>query len=311
VIPTAFVSHPDCARHDTGWKHPDHQGRLPGLVRAVYRDMLTLHGHLLEVEASPATEEDLRLVHTDAYIERVRRASAAAAAAGQPQPFAGEVVVSGATWEAATAAVGTALTGVGAVLRGDARSAFCAARPEGFAAAAGAAGGFSVFNSVAVAARHLRERRGVDRLLVVQWGGIAPVATADLLAGDEGTRVLAVREARGPAAAGEAHVVTLPPGSDGALFAGALEAALSELLGGFQPEFVLLAAGFDPLAADPLGSLRLEPIDYHGLTRILVEVAEDVCGGRLVSVLEGGYDPPALGRAVVQHLRALRDLPPT
>lgn len=307
---TAFVSHPDCARHDTGWKHPDHQGRLPALVRAVYRDMLTLHGHLLEVEAVPATEADLRLVHSEEYVASVREASAAAAAAGQPQPFAGEVVASGATWEAALAAAGTAITGVATVLRGEARNAFCAARPEGYAASAARAGGFSVFNNVAVAARHARLRLGVGRVLVVQWGGIAAGATAGLLAGDAGTHVLVVREAGGEQSDAEsAHVVTLPPGSGGSLFASAFEAALDATLAAFRPDLVLLSAGFDVLAADPLGRLDLQPADVFGLSRVLVDAAAQSCGGRLVSVLEGGYHPPALGQAVVQHLRALCGLP--
>jgi acetoin utilization deacetylase AcuC-like enzyme len=307
---TAFVSHSDCARHDTGWIHPEHQGRLPALVRAVYRDMLTLHGHLVEVEAIPATEDDLRLVHDAAFVERVRQASRSAGEKGKPQPFDGETIVSGASWEAATAAVGTALTGVEWVLRGDARNAFCAARPPGYAASAGRAQEFSLFNSVAVAARRLRLQRGVERLLVVQWGGTAPGTTATLLGGDAGTRVLVARETCDPEPPSTGHLVTLPAGSDGALFASAFEAALAALTAEFVPDFVLLSAGFDPLASDPLGGLRLEPADFYGLTRILRDMADDRCGGRLVSVLEGGYDPAATGLAVVQHLRALAGLPP-
>jgi acetoin utilization deacetylase AcuC-like enzyme len=310
---TAFVSHPDCARHDTGWKHPEHQGRLPALVRAVYRDMLTLHGHLLEVEGRPATEDDLRLVHTDGLIRRVREACRAAGEQGEPRVLAGQVVVSGPSWEAARAAVGCALTGVETVMSGRVRNAFCAVRPPGYAAGADAVGGFSLFNSVAIAARHLRQRHGVERVLVVEWGGTAPGATSVLLADEPdepGVRVLSVRQASGAAASADAAVVTLPPGTDGALFRAAFEAALTETLAGWVPQFVLLAAGFDTLVSDPLGSLSLEPADYHPLTRLLCAAAERHCAGRLVSVLEGGYDAAATGRAVVQHLRALADLDP-
>jgi acetoin utilization deacetylase AcuC-like enzyme len=306
---TAFVSHPDCPRHDTGWKHPEHQGRLPALVRAVYRDMLTLHGHLLEVEAEPASEADLELVHTAALIGQVREASAVAAERGQPQPLEGTVVVSGASWDAARAAVGSALSGVEVVLRGDARNAFCATRPPGYAASADRVAGYSLFNSVAVAARHLRERRAVERLLVVEWGGIASSATPALLAADAGVRVLSVRQTLGARAAADAHLITLPAGSDGSLFRATFEAALTEVLLGFNPDFVLLAAGFDSLSTDPLGTLRLDPADYYHLTTTLRQAADHHCDGRLVSVLEGGYDPSGTGRAVVQHLRALADLP--
>jgi acetoin utilization deacetylase AcuC-like enzyme len=305
--PTAFVSHPDCARHDTGWKHADHQGRLPALVRAVYADMLTLHGHLTEVEARPASETDLLLVHTPELIEQVRQASSWAAAENRLRMLEGEVVVSGASWEAALAAVGCALTGVDVVASGAARNAFCAARPPGHAASAGQVGGFSIFNNVAIATRHLRRRHGIERVLVVCWGGSTP-AIGSILAADEGVRVLSVGEAAAP---GEGHrvlSVVLPAGSDGALLAGAAEAALADLLTGFDPQFVMLAAGFDVLAADPAGALGLEPRDIHALTGYLRQVADLHCDGRLVSVLEGGYDARALGLAAVQHLRALAGL---
>jgi len=307
---TAFVSHSDCARHDTGWKHPEHQGRLPALVRAVYRDMLTLHGHLLEVEALPASQDDLLLVHAPDLVERVREASRRAGEEGQPTVLEGEVAVSGASWDAALAAVGAALTGVEAVRRGDARNAFCAARPPGYAAGADRVGGFSLFNTVAIAARHLRQRLGADRVLVVEWGGTAPSAIPALLAEDAGARVLAVRQAAGAQVSSHARVVTLPPGSDGPLFVGAFEAALAEVLAAFTPQWVLLAAGFDMLAADPIGELAVDPADVYPLTRALCEAADTHCEGRLVSVLEGGYDPSATGSAVVQHIRALADLPP-
>jgi acetoin utilization deacetylase AcuC-like enzyme len=307
---TAFVSHSDCARHDTGWRHPDHQGRLPALVRAVYRDMLTLHGHLLEVEAEPATESQLRRVHSPDYLGRVRDASEAAAR-GEPVAFEAQVVVSGASWDAALAAAGTAVTGVEAVLAGRARNAFCAARPAGYAARGDGAGGFAILNNVAVAVRHLRDALGVERVLVVQWGGVAASGTAGLLAEDAGVRTLEVRGAT-PATAPEppGHAVVLPAGTNGSLFAAAFEGALREVVAEFRPQFVVLSAGFDVLSADPLGTLALEPADIHPLTRLLVDLAEGSCDGRLVSVLEGGYDAPALGRAVVQHVRALAGLPP-
>jgi acetoin utilization deacetylase AcuC-like enzyme len=310
---TAFVSHSDCARHDTGWKHPDHQGRLPALVRAVYRDMLTLHGHLLEVEARHATPDDLELVHSAEWVRGVEDASRQAGAADKPRPLRDEVVVSGASWLAARAAAGAALTGVDAVLDGAARNAFCASRPMGYAAAADAPGGFALFNNVAIAARHLRRRCGIQRLLVVEWGGVAPSAIAPLLADDPGIRVLTVRQPAAGAGLPDrpgAHTIVLPPGTRGDLFRGAFEAELVRILDAFTPEFVLLAAGFDLLDTDPLGVLSLEPADVHPLTALVRDAADRTCGGRLVSVLEGGYDPPALGLAVVQHIRALAGLPP-
>ena len=309
---TAFVSHPDCSRHDTGWKHPDHQGRLPALVRAVYRDMLTLHGHLHEIEARAATEEELLLVHTPGYLERVRQAVEQARRAGHPLPLEGEMVVSGASWDAATHAAGAGLSAADAILRGEVRNAFCAVRPPGHTARPDAAGGFALFNNVAIAGKVLREQRGIERLLIAHWGGAVNTAIAELFAGDPGTRVLCIGE-RSPETSyptlPQARFIALPPGSDGALHRAAWEAALGEALADWTPDFALLSAGFDALAADPLGTLRLEPRDFYELTLQLRERADALCDGRLVSVLEGGYASAAVGEATVQHLRALIGLP--
>ena len=310
---TAFVSHPDCSRHDTGWKHPDHQGRLPALVRAVYRDMLTLHGHLLEVEARAATEEELLLVHTPSYLERVRQAVEQALQAGHPLPLEGKMVVSGASWDAAIRAAGAGISAADAVLHGEVRNAFCAVRPPGQTARADAAGGFALFNNVAVAGKVLRERRGIQRLLIAQWGGAVSTAIAQLFAGDPGTRVLCIGERSAESAIvalPRARFVTVPPGSDSSLYRAAWEAALDDTLADWTPDFILLSAGFDALAADPLGTLELAPRDFYELTLQLRERADALCDGRLVSVLEGGYAPAAVGEAAVQHLRALIGLPP-
>lgn len=309
---TAFVSHADCSRHDTGWKHPEHQGRLPALVRAVYRDMLTLHDHLLEVEARHATEEELLRVHTPGHLHAVREAVARAEAAGEPVSFGDGMAVSGASWDAALAAAGSAVVGVEVVLTGEVRNAFCAARPPGNMAHADHATGFSLVNNVAVAARHVVERHGLQRALIVEWGAQRGAGTAAIVTGDAAVRLLSVhQQSLLGAAAQDPNVcsVAVPEETTGGLFLSAFEAAFADVVSAFPPEFILLSCGFDALAADPLGGLALQPSDYHVLTRHLREQADRLCGGRLVSVLEGGYAPPATGQAVVQHLRALAGLP--
>jgi acetoin utilization deacetylase AcuC-like enzyme len=307
---TAFVAHHDCPRHDTGWRHPEHQGRLPALVRAVYRDMLTLHGHLAEVEGTPAGEAELHLAHDAAYVRAIRDLSRGAAEAGKVLPFGEEGAISGATWDAATAAVGCALTAVRTVRSGEVRNAFCSVRPPGHEAGRAAAAGHAVFNSVAVAARALLAEGLAP--LVVGWGGRPGVGTAEILGAHPRVRLVSVHEAqpREVPWPESAQAVALPAGSDGALYLAAFEGAVDAALAGFAPDFVLLSAGFDALAGDPRGSLALVPEDYHRLTRALVERADACCRGRLVSVLEGGYEPRATGTAVVQHVRALAGLPP-
>lgn len=306
---TAYVSHEDTSRHDTGWDHPDHQGRLPAVTRAVYREMPALFDPLLQVEGVPAAEAELRRVHTQRYVDDVRRTAIAAAAEGRPLELGG-VPVSGASWDAALAAAGSALTAVDVVLRGEARNAFVAARPPGRGARADAPGEHSLFNTVAIAARHLREGRGSSRVLVVAWGERPADALREVLAGDPGVAVLSIHAARGDAPAdaprGDAAV---PAGSGGAEFGRALAAALEAILPEDAPDFVLLSAGFDILAGDPLGTLAVTPREVYDLTLILREWADTHAGGRLVSVLEGGYGPQMPG-AIPQHLRALIGLDP-
>lgn len=285
---TAFVSHEDVPRHDTGWNHPDHQGRIPAIARAVYKDMLTLFEPMLELSATPATDEDLRLVHSAEYVQRVRDV---AAGAGTQVAELDGVRLSGATDEAARASVGGALTAVDAVLVGDVRNAFVLARPAGRDALPDEAAGFSIFNTVAIAARHLHERRGVGSVLVVSWGS-SPATHLRHVLNAPWLQMIDIHA----------------PGSDGAAFADALRGALGSVPS--APEFVLLSAGFDILAGDPVGSLAVEPRDIHDITRVLREWTDQHASGRLVSVLDGGYDAPRTARAVVQHLRALIGLPP-
>jgi acetoin utilization deacetylase AcuC-like enzyme len=306
---TAYVSHEDCSRHDTGWSDADHQGRLPAVTRAVYRDMVALYEPLLQVEAVPATEPQLLRVHTRRYVDDVRRTAIAAAAEGRPLELGG-VPVSGASWDAALAAAGTAITAADVVTRGDARNAFAAARPPGRGAVADAPGEFSLFNNVAVAARHLREVHGSARVLVVAWGAHPAGAIRQVLAGDPGVGVLSIHQHPDAPAEPHRNDVAVAAGSDGAAFGRAMEGALRAIPPEESPDFVLLSAGFDILAGDPLGGLAVTPRQVYDLTLTLREWADARAGGRLVSVLEGGYDAAATAEAVVQHLRALAGLPP-
>ncbi|HEU0013038.1 MAG TPA: hypothetical protein VFQ45_05115 [Longimicrobium sp.] len=304
---TAFVSHEDCSLHDTGWSHPDHQGRLPAITRAVQRDMVALWEPVQQIEATHATVDDLLLVHTPAYVEQVRAAADEARRAGRTLDLHG-VPVSGASWDGATAAVGTALTAVEAVLRGDVRNAFCLARPPGRDAAADAPGGSSLFNTPLIAARHLRQRRDVGRVLVVYWGSSPPKAAANLASRGEGIDLLSFH-----AAGDEATSIpgaALPRGSDGVLFEAALRTSLDDIAPGQSPDFVILSAGFDILAGEPGGALAVQPDDVYAITLALREWADVRCGGRLVSVLDAGSAERDVARAVVQHLHALAGLPP-
>jgi acetoin utilization deacetylase AcuC-like enzyme len=306
---TAYVSHESCSLHDTGWSHPDHQGRLPAVTRAVYRDMVALYEPLLQLEGVPASEPQLLRVHTRRYVDDVRRTAIAAAAEGRPLELGG-VPVSGASWDAALAAAGSVITAVDAVMAGEVTNAFAAVRPPGRGARADEPGEHSLFNHVAVAARHLREAHGSARVLIVAWGAHPATAIREVVLGDPGIAVVSLHQHPDEPAETHRNDVPLHAASDGPAFTRAMRDALQALPPEEAPDFVLLSAGFDILAGDPLGGLAVTPREVYDLTRALVAWAEARAGGRLVSVLEGGYHAARTAEAVVQHLRALTGLPP-
>jgi acetoin utilization deacetylase AcuC-like enzyme len=287
---TGYVSHSDSSRHDTGWRHPEHQGRLPAVARAVYRDMLTLFDPLLEIEAVPASEAQLALAHDPLYIAHVRARSAEAEAAGQVLPLdparPDSARVSGASWDAAVAAAGAGITASEAILDGSVRNAFCAVRPPGSGARRDSAEGFALFNNAAIAALYLRSR-GVGRVLILEIGGATGAGS--------GTPSIVARDP-------EIAYLPLDSGVAAEEMAGAATA--------LRPDFLVLSLGCDTLRGDPLGGGTLEPSDFHPLTAEIRALADARCEGRLLSLLEGGYDPARSAAAVVQHLRALAGLPP-
>jgi acetoin utilization deacetylase AcuC-like enzyme len=289
---TAFVSHFDCSRHDTGWGHLEHQGRLPAITRAVYAEMLDLFEPLLNVQGRRATEMELRLAHSSGYLEQVQGWVAAADTNGRPMEVAPGLMVSGATWDASVAAVGCALSGIDGVASGQARNAFCAVRPPARDAARDAPGRFGFLNAPAAAVRYLLERELAQQVLMVEWGD-APTSAA--LLQDENVRVVTIAE--------------LPADAGDNLFVDLLQNALVAAVESFPPDFVILSSGFDWLSGDPVGGREVGPRAFYEATVAVRELAEDHCGGRLVSILEGGYESRGTAAAVVQHLRALAFLP--
>jgi acetoin utilization deacetylase AcuC-like enzyme len=278
-------------------------------MRAVYADMPILIGSLAELEGRHATDDELRLVHEAGYLDEVRAWSMEAGREGRPQEVRPGLVASAASWDASVAAVGSALTAIDAVLEGVARNAFCAIRPPGRDSLAREPGRFGFLNAPAIAVR-FAQRHGLDRLLLVEWGAFITGSAATLLAHDEGLAVGRVGGGEaGPSASTRALDRILDRAADGPAFEAAVRSLLEEAGGMPGPDMILLSAGFDCLADDPLGELNLTGRDIYNCTRLMVEFAEAASGGRLVSMLEGGYGP-GLGSAVTQHLRALAGLAP-
>jgi acetoin utilization deacetylase AcuC-like enzyme len=313
--PVGFLLHPESPLHDTGWGHPEHQGRLRSLASAVGRDLLALHDKVIQVEASDATEEDLRRVHTSAHLSLVREAAERAGRESTLVRMDPDTVVSPASWRAALGSSGALITAVEAVSDGTLKSAFVAARPPGHHATPDRAMGFCLVNHVAVAARWLQASGRAERVLIIDWDVHHGNGTQDVFYADGTVFYLSLHQwphYPGSGAADETGEgdgqgwtlnVPLPMNTPADDYRRHFSDALAEALEVCRPDFVLISAGFDVMAGDPLGGMLLEPEDLHALTgEILAQIDEGV---GVVASLEGGYDPGRTGLGTAAVLRAL------
>ena len=309
----ALVSHSDCGRHDTGWGHPEHTGRLRAIPLALRNDP-ELYQALLHIEGRHATAADLALVHDPGYVASIERAVAAAGATNTVVHLDPDTVVSGGSWDAATAAAGCVMDAVDMAADGRAVRSFCAIRPPGHHAVHDRAMGFCLFGNVALAARWARQHHAMDRVLIVDWDVHHGNGTQALVEVDQGIHYVSMHQwpwYPGTGAAGDRGPhgtvwnVPLPGGLDRTEYTGALLAAVDRAAAAFTPDLVLISAGFDSLRGDPLGGFTLELEDVDLLTHELRQRAELWCQGRMVSALEGGYAVERTAAACVAHLRAM------
>ncbi|TVR62962.1 MAG: histone deacetylase [Gemmatimonadales bacterium] len=318
-LPTGFLLHSAAALHDPGWGHPEHQGRLRTLASTVGRDLLALHGRVVQWEAGHASMDALSAVHDPAMLERVHRTCREAGPS--PREVGPETLVCEASWDAITGSSGALLEAVDGVLEGKIRNAFVATRPPGHHASAREVMGFCVVNHVAVAARHLLDSGRARRVAIVDWDVHHGNGTQDIFWDDPQVFYLSLHQtplfpgtgAATEIGAGEGEGTTLnvplPAGTGPTAYLDAFQDALARAHQVFRPDFILVSAGYDALAVDPLGGLCLEPATFHLLTRQVMVWAHEVCEGRMVAALEGGYDPRATGLAVAATLRALAGVP--
>ena len=321
-LPTAFLMHEASSLHDTGWGHPEHQGRLRALATTLAADMPALHGRVVPVEPEPVAEDALLLVHTSAHVERVRRAVAQAAELGRIVELDPDTRVSGSSWEAALGSVAGAITAVHGVAEGRWTGAFVATRPPGHHAGAERAMGFCLFNNIAIAGRWLQSERHAERVLIVDWDVHHGNGTQEIFWEDASVFFLSLHqfphwpgtgnadERGGGAGLGSTMNVPISPRTARPEYLRRYRDALDRALEAARPDFVLVSAGFDCLAGDPLGNLTLEPDDLHAMASALVGRAAESCGGRVVACLEGGYHPERTARAALQVIRALARIGP-
>jgi acetoin utilization deacetylase AcuC-like enzyme len=307
---TGLVADPIFKLHDPGWGHPECPDRFDAVYEALSRGGTI--DHLQQIPARPATAAELALCHTPDYIELVRRE----VDAGQRTLSTGDADICPKSCEVALHAAGGVLNAVSAVAERRVQNAFCAVRPPGHHATPDRGMGFCLFNNVALGARHAQRVHGVQRVLIVDWDLHHGNGTQDIFYEDGSVFYFSTHQAplypgtgwqdeRG-AREGRGRTLNcpLPPGSGRDEVIGSFKKLLPEMEA-FKPGFIFISAGFDSRAGDPLGMLMLEDEDFADLTRMMMELAERFAGGRLVSVLEGGYNLPGLASAAAAHVAAL------
>ena len=303
----AYITHPAFLQHEMGQHHPESPARLHAIS-----DQLIAAGiepFLLHRDAMQATREQIERVHEPAYVDEVFEAA--------PQEglvwLDGDTAMNPHSLEAALHAAGANVQAVDMVMAGEARRAFCAVRPPGHHAGRDRAMGFCIFNNIAVGAAHAITVHGLERVAIVDFDVHHGNGTEDIFSGDN--RVLMCSTFQHPfypgTGAGDTapNIVNcpLPAMTDGADFRATLRAHWLPVLEAFEPQLILVSAGFDGHIEDDMAQLSLREPDYEWVTLEICDLADRYADGRVVSTLEGGYNLSALGRSVAAHIRAMMD----
>jgi len=301
-----LYTHPACLNHVPGPGHPESPRRLAAVLEALDHDRFAA---LDRIQAPRATREQLLRVHTPEHVERILGTHPVDDLAVLDE----DTLMSSGSAEAALHAAGAACAAVDAVMRGPVTRAFCAVRPPGHHATADRAMGFCLFNNVAVAAAHALAMHRLKRIAIVDFDVHHGNGTQAIFATE--SRVLYVSSHQAPlyphtggadeTGCGNMLNAPLPAGTASAGFRGTWHDVLLPRLHAFRPQLVLVSAGFDAHRDDPLADLALKTDDYAWLSERLVDLARAHAHGRIVSCLEGGYDPGALCAGVVAHVTEL------
>lgn len=306
-MPTLLLSHPSSLAHNTGSGHPERADRIRAIEQVLSDEKFA---KLVRAEAPMAENDLLALCHPPDYIDALREA---APREGMARVDA-DTLMSAGTWEAALRSAGGAVAATDAVISGQAANAFVCMRPPGHHAETRKAMGFCFFNNAAIAARRAQKKHGLGRAAIVDFDVHHGNGTQDIFWDDDSVLYASTHQMPlypGTGAASERGakntIVNAPlaPGDGGEAFCSAFEELILPRLRDFAPDFVVISAGFDAHHRDPLGNLRLTEDDFAWATLKLMEQADRSAGGRLVSVLEGGYDLEGLSRSVGAHVTAL------
>ena len=306
---TLLITHPSCVAHEMGEGHPERPDRLRAIERILEGETF----QLLARDSSPSAEiAAIARVHPIEYVDALRAAA----------PTHGHTVIdqdtamSPGTFEAALRSAGGAVFAVDEVMTRKVRNAFVASRPPGHHAERTTPMGFCFFNNAAIAARHAQAAHGAERVAIVDFD-VHHGNGSQHIFWDDGTVMYASTHEMplypGTGSLGERgeheQIVNAPlrAGDGGEVFREAMETAILHRVGDFAPDLIVISAGFDAHRRDPLGNINLVEADYAWVTRKLMEIAQRRCAGRIVSVLEGGYDLEGLARSVAAHVTTLME----
>jgi acetoin utilization deacetylase AcuC-like enzyme len=308
---TAIVYDPLVRKHDPGPGHPEQPARFAAVLDHLrYTGTIDLLEHL---EPTPADDDCLALAHDRAYVELVKRE----VGSNRSQLSTGDTDISGSSLDAARLAVGSVSLAVDAVLESRFKNAFCLVRPPGHHAESNRGMGFCLFNNVALGAKYAQKRYGVERVLIVDWDVHHGNGTQQIFYGDPSVYFFSTHQSpwypgTGDASergAGDAEGTTrncpLPAGSGRDQIVAAIRDVLLPEAREFHPDLVIISAGFDSRINDPLGRFLLQDADFVEMTERLLDFADSKAGGRVVSVLEGGYNFSGLASAADAHIKTL------
>ncbi len=305
---TLYLTHDICIEHDTGPGHPERPDRLRAIKQVMSHEIFD---DLLREEAPLADVADIERAHPGEYIEAIREAV--------PEEglvrVDGDTVLSPKSWDAALRAVGSGIEAVDQVMTGKAANAFCAIRPCGHHAEQAVAMGFCVFNNIAIAGLYARAKHGAERIAVVDFDVHHGNGTQVMFWSDQDLYFGSTHQMPlfpGTGAVNEAGVgniwnAPLRAGDDGTVFREAFKSRILPALEAHRPDLILISAGFDAHERDPLGGLRLVEEDFGWATGKIADIAARHCKGRIVSMLEGGYDLEGLAKSVAVHVKTLME----
>lgn len=303
---TSFITHEDCALHDMGPWHPENPMRLNAIIEQL--KLSGLMNQLMQYKARPVTTEQLQRVHPKAHLRSLELSLPETGFTTLEE----ETLLGPRSLEAAAYAAGAVVRGVNQVFRNQADNVFCAVRPPGHHAEKVESMGFCFYNNVAVGALHALETYGLERVAIFDFDVHHGNGTVDIFQNDP--RVLVCSSFQHPfypwryAESEWENIVNTPLAahSGGLEFRRAIEASWLPAIQKFKPQLILVSAGFDGHREDPMGELNLDDDDFHWVTSFLMDQARSFCAGKLVSVLEGGYNLNSLARSVHRHLEALQ-----